>query len=63
MIAGNHELTFDPSGQRMAGSTKNLQNKLMTRGLQHMFQLITNAVYLQDSAVKLHNLTIYGSPW
>ena len=25
--------------------------------------LITNAVYLQDSAVQIENLTIYGSPW
>ena len=33
------------------------------RDPKHCARLLTNAIYLQDSAVVLHGLKFYGSPW
>lgn len=48
MIAGNHELTFDP-----AKSKKHLEMK----------KLLTNCIYLEDTGVTLYGLNIWGTPW
>lgn len=50
VIAGNHEYAFSKDGhQRMA--------------VDEVQALLSNAIYLQDSAVTLEGLTIHGSPW
>jgi predicted phosphohydrolase len=45
VIAGNHEMTFDSK----TVTSSPLREEHRKRGIRHMYQLITNAIYLQDS--------------
>lgn len=68
MIAGNHEVTFDP--------------QLMTERNSHVFisfatalqeveeeewknckRQLTNCIYLEDDEVRVQGFRIYGTPW
>ncbi|XP_076311521.1 metallophosphoesterase domain-containing protein 1-like isoform X1 [Tachypleus tridentatus] len=62
VIAGNHEFTFDPS----KCDTGNLQldsNDSLKCTNNKPQNLLTNCIYLEDSAVEIHGLKVYGSPW
>lgn len=64
VIAGNHDLTFDSEWikdiskyRRMFGRhTSPLDSKESKK-------LLTNCVYLEDEAIELYGIKIYGSPW
>jgi Icc-related predicted phosphoesterase len=47
VVAGNHEMALHP----------------LKEDPQQIQQLLSNATYLQDSAVEIEGLTLYGSPW
>lgn len=49
VIAGNHEVTFDPA-------TCQLKDGLAKKELK-------NCIYLEDDSIELLGLKIYGSPW
>jgi hypothetical protein len=51
VIAGNHEVTFDPKFSHLGKTLK------VSKGL------LKNCIYLEDEACKLMGLNIYGSPW
>lgn len=67
VIAGNHDLPFDEIhfmdhivfGQNFGAMRRHLD----TKGLKSVKDLLTNAVYLQDSMVTVCGINIYGSPW
>ena len=40
-----------------------MRRHLDTKGLKSVKDLLTNAVYLQDSMVTVCGINIYGSPW
>lgn len=48
VIAGNHEIIFDPETSRPSVDP---------------FEMITNATYLHDSEVTIMGIKIYGAPW
>ena len=52
VIAGNHELSFDPNMPQ----GKNGQPEAVKAQL-------TNCIYLEDSSVVIHGIKIYGSPY
>ena len=49
VIAGNHELTFDPLLHR----EKSLNAK----------RILDNCIYLEDSGIELLGIKFYGTPW
>ena len=51
VIAGNHELSFDPKTAKNKNDVQLAKNKLK------------NWIYLEDSSVEILGLKIYGSPW
>ena len=51
VIAGNHELSFDPKTAKHKNDVESAKNKLK------------NCIYLEDSSVEILGLKIYGSPW
>jgi hypothetical protein len=60
VIAGNHDLsfdleTFDSTYPRLGGGNLELH--------RHAKQRLTNCIYLEDSAVELFGIKIWGSPW
>lgn len=77
VIAGNHELSFDPSFTHPL--TNKLQesydiNVIPTLGIsrQDMKEAVkksdirdklTNCIYLEDTLVTIYGINIYGSPW
>ncbi|KAJ8957119.1 hypothetical protein NQ318_007335 [Aromia moschata] len=79
VIAGNHELSFDnkfASFKRTLfskqpeylqdevpnyGNTKNnIEDAVNTENIR---QYLTNCIYLEDSAVDIYGIKLYGSPW
>ena len=52
VIAGNHELSFDPNFPK--GKNGNAEK---------MKALLTNCMYLEDSSVTVYGVKIYGSPY
>lgn len=52
VVAGNHEITLDPSFERYT--------KTNTEWCR---SLLTNCTYLQDNFIDLFGYKIYGSPW
>jgi hypothetical protein len=67
VIAGNHDLPFDEIhfmdhivfGLNFGAVRQYLDSK----GVKSVKDLLTNAVYLQDSMVTVCGINIYGSPW
>lgn len=61
VIAGNHELTFDPTLPRRAAAhgAQAAQNELASQAKR----LLTNCIYLEDQEVSVYGVKIYGSPW
>jgi hypothetical protein len=60
VIAGNHDLsfdtaTFDSTYQRFGRGNK--------EDHRHAKDLLTNCTYLEDSAIQLYGIKIWGSPW
>jgi len=51
VIAGNHELTFDPNFVREKGESDKMK------------ALLTNCIYLEDSSITVYGVKIYGSPY
>lgn len=61
VIAGNHDLGFQDNY-----SLKNNEEDLACRGLKGTpkgYNLLTNCIYLQDSATEAFDFKIYGSSW
>ena len=52
VVAGNHEITFDPSFERYT--------KIDAEWCR---SLLTNCTYLQDDFINIYGYKIYGSPW
>jgi hypothetical protein len=72
VIAGNHELTFDPDlvaslrvGEDIGVcfTSREMDAYLTSRGVKATQELLTNCIYLLDSAVDLCGIIIYGAPW
>ncbi|KAK2191092.1 hypothetical protein NP493_61g00012 [Ridgeia piscesae] len=74
VIAGNHELSFDPHYMTLEEKRLELdcpirinpiavKDFLEKKGVSSMKELLTNCVYLEDSEVTICGLRIYGSPW
>ncbi|XP_050708901.1 metallophosphoesterase domain-containing protein 1-like isoform X2 [Eriocheir sinensis] len=83
VIAGNHELSFDPKftggasikqHHKTAHTGDGLINEIPDLGMErddlkaavaqeNTIDLITNAVYLQDQALTLCGIKLYGTPW
>lgn len=68
VIAGNHDLTFDDSiteaSLRTFGVQKStVESYLSERGLKSVKQMLTSAIYLEDSLVTVCGIKIYGAPW
>ncbi|XP_064489974.1 metallophosphoesterase domain-containing protein 1-like [Ornithodoros turicata] len=61
VIAGNHELSFDPSKVKHSApySIQTPQQDITRQAKQHL----RNCVYLEDQAVSVYGIKIYGSPW
>lgn len=71
VIAGNHELSFDPE---FTGSATEKEQNASYFGYEcnqfsHVIQqkdnkkYLTNCTYLEDSMTECFGLKIYGSPW
>lgn len=68
VIAGNHDLTFDDNiteaSLRTFGVQKStVESYLSERGLKCVKQMLTSAIYLEDSLVTVCGINIYGAPW
>ena len=74
VIAGNHELTFDPTFMTQGDKRSQLKstfnvdpedmdNYLKKNGLSNMKEMLTNCTYLEDSETTVCGIHIYGSPW
>lgn len=68
VIAGNHDLTFDDNiteaSLRTFGVQKStVESYLSERGLKSVKQMLTSAIYLEDSLVIVCGIKIYGAPW
>ena len=67
VIAGNHELSFDGTlfAEEHCFEERNdeVNHYLRSKGLKSVRELVTNAIYLQDSMVSVCGINIYGSPW
>ncbi|XP_013381694.1 metallophosphoesterase MPPED2 [Lingula anatina] len=74
VIAGNHDITFDEESLATRPNLKHVfridVDKLKAtlcsktgKENPHMWDLLTNCIYLQDSAIDIYGLKIYGSPW
>ena len=69
MIAGNHELTFDPtffrdnSLRRFGLNAGDIQKYKGDRKISRMADVLTNCTYLEDSETTVYGIRIYGSPW
>lgn len=68
VIAGNHDLTFDDNISDVSLRTFGIQKStvesyLRERGLRSVKQLLSSAIYIQDSLVTVCGIKIYGAPW
>lgn len=67
VIAGNHEISFDPTMTHSENSLSSLQfkNDQMRRIAQQEDnkKYLTNCTYLEDSMTECYGLKIYGTPW
>ena len=79
MIAGNHELSFDPTFTHPFASKLPFQTgygikEIPTLGVaredmesaveqSNIRDKLVNCIYLEDSSVTIHGIKIYGTPW
>lgn len=67
VIAGNHELSFDPKFTYDGNSISSLgyENDLISNIMEQKDnkKYLTNCIYLEDSMIECYGLKIYGSPW
>lgn len=71
VIAGNHELSFDPkfslplAQDGKSASTLGYELDLMSIASHEKDskKYLTNCIYLEDSMVECYGLKIYGTPW
>ena len=65
VIAGNHELSFDPNYVSHMKTFQKSPAKDSNKNLsaEEMQKELSNCIYLQDSGVELYGIKIYGSPW
>jgi len=71
VIAGNHELTFDPKfsgptveeGQNIASFGYGCDQFSQAIQQKDNKKYLTNCIYLEDSMTECFGLKIYGSPW
>jgi hypothetical protein len=63
VIAGNHELSFDPqASNRFMNANRIQKNPSFDPNLDPR-HLLTECIYLEDSMIELFGLKIYGAPW
>ena len=69
VIAGNHEITFDPKSfanceakKKIFGANFDTESPEVNT-FPNFAQLLTNCIYLEDSGVEVLGLKIYGTPW
>lgn len=70
-IAGNHDLTFDTKGYPSIIEKRILKYKASFPYEEHLQlrkdfnprDLITNAIYMEDSGVIIEGRSFYGTPW
>jgi hypothetical protein len=60
VIAGNHDLSFEPA---TFDSTYPRLGHGRPDDHRNAKELLTNCIYLEDSAVELFGIKIWGSPW
>ncbi|KAH9380728.1 hypothetical protein HPB48_008890 [Haemaphysalis longicornis] len=60
VIAGNHELSFDPDTTWLAASR---EPAVVDEAVAAMKRRLGNCTYLQDAEVTVFGLKVYGSPW
>lgn len=71
VIAGNHELSFDPkfthpiAEDGVCVSSLEYESDQISYVMQQKNnkQYLTNCIYLEDSMTECYGLKIYGSPW
>jgi hypothetical protein len=68
VIAGNHDLTLDENLSELnmesfGISKSDIKSYLKARGINSVKEMLSSAVYLQDSSVSICGIKIYGSPW
>ena len=72
VIAGNHDLTFDDNlvqnrrdylRRNFRVHEAQLEDVLNEYGVSSVKELLTNCVYLEDEAVDVCGIKVYGSPW
>ena len=69
VIAGNHEITFDPKSFDNIWAKKKVFGENFdpespeVKTFPNYDKLLTNCTYLQDSGTEILGLNIYGSPW
>jgi hypothetical protein len=74
VIAGNHDLTFDPSflhDKQKCEDMKvhfrvnpdDVESFFKEQNISSMKEVLTNCTYLEDSETSVYGLRIYGSPW
>lgn len=72
VIAGNHELSFDPHFSGANGmldvnkiSTLGLKREKMVQAVQDVDakNYLTNCIYLEDTGTQIWGIKIYGTPW
>jgi hypothetical protein len=72
VIAGNHELSFDPKfagdrGRQVVESIPELgyRREVMTEAVKSIDtkKRLTNCIYLEDSGIQIWGISIYGTPW
>lgn len=76
VIAGNHELSFDPTIAQSANSDNEFNYSYLSSRLRipqtelfgavnakNIKEYLTNCIYLEDSEATIYGIKIYGSPW
>ena len=63
VIAGNHELSFDPDFPKGENRNSRSGNTGKNGIAEKMKALLTNCIYLEDSSVTVYGVKIYGSPY
>ena len=65
MIAGNHDLTFEPETYAETAAAHN--ERLCAGDVEEVSQAarsaLRSATYLEDSGVDIQGVRVYGSPW
>lgn len=74
VIAGNHELSFDGAFTKAHGGGESPASRIPTLGLPrdaiaeavrtpNTKQYLTNCTYIEDEAIVIYGIKIYGTPW